>query len=298
MFVLKKCLFKGAGVALVTPMNSDGSVNYAKLKELVKWQVEEGTDAIVVCGTTGESATLSEKEHAKIISETLNEVGGKVCVIAGTGSNNTSHAIELSKKAASLGVDGILVVTPYYNKASQEGLVSHYCAIADSVNLPIVAYEVPSRTGCSFEVKTLKKLSSVENIVALKAASGNLSQIAQVAAECGDDLAIYSGNDDQIVPVLSLGGIGVISVLSNVLPKHTHDICELFFNGDVEKSKDLQLKLLDLINALFVDVNPIPVKCAMNLMKMEVGGCRLPLCSLSEPKVKILSDCLKKHGLI
>ena len=295
---MKKCLFKGAGVALVTPMNSDGSINFTKLKELTRWHIKNKTDAIIICGTTGELATLSKEEHAKIISEVLNEANGETCIIAGTGSNNTAHAIELSKQARNLGVDGLLVVTPYYNKTSQEGLIAHYEAIASSVDLPIVLYEVPSRTGCAFEVETLKKLSEKENIVALKAASGNLSQIAQVAASCGNNLAIYSGNDDQIVPVLALGGIGVISVLSNILPKQTHEICELFFNGDVAKSKDLQLELLDLINALFIDVNPIPVKAAMNLMGMEVGGYRLPLCSLDETKARVLSCCLKKHGLI
>lgn len=298
MFFLKKCLFKGAGVALITPMFADGSVNYDKLRELARWHVENGTDALVVCGTTGESATLSFDEHAKIISEVVSEVSGKICIIAGTGSNNTGHAIELSKQAQNLGVDGLLVVTPYYNKASQEGLVAHYGAIADSVSLPIIVYEVPSRTGCSFEVETLKKLSRFENIVAIKAASGNLSQVACFAAECGNSLAIYSGNDDQIVPVLALGGVGVISVLSNVLPMQTHKICELFFNGEVEKSRNLQLELLDLINCLFIDVNPIPVKDAMNLMGMDVGNCRLPLCSLNEAKTEILKKCLKKHGLI
>lgn len=279
-------------------MNSDGSVNYVKIKELTRWHIANKTDAIIVCGTTGESATLSAGEHAKIISEVLNEASGEICVVAGTGSNNTAHAIELSKQAQSLGVDGVLVVTPYYNKASQKGLVDHYCAIADSVDLPVILYEVPSRTGCAFSVETLKKLSGVENIVALKAASGNLSQIAQVAASCGENLAIYSGNDDQIVPVLSLGGIGVISVLSNIMPKQTHEICELFFKGEVEKSRELQLELLDLINLLFVDVNPIPVKDAMNFMGMEVGSCRLPLCSLDGAKAEALKCCLKRHGLI
>lgn len=295
---MKKVLFKGSGVALITPMNDDGSVNYKKLRELVNWQIENGTDAIIVCGTTGESATLTEKEHSKIISETVDEVRNRVCVIAGTGSNSTKRAVELSKNAEKLGVDGILVVTPYYNKASQNGLFKHYFEISQSVNLPIILYEVPSRTGCSFQMDTLKKLSQFENLVAIKAASGDISQIATIAANCGDNLAIYSGNDDQIVPVLALGGLGVISVLSNVLPKKTHEICNLFFNGKIEQSRILQLKFLDLIHALFIDVNPIAVKDAMNLMNMNVGRCRLPLCSLDEKKVKILIDCLKKHELI
>lgn len=296
---MKKCLFKGAGVALVTPMNSDFSVNYEKLRELTRWHIKNGTDALIVCGTTGESATLSEDEHEKIIYEVLKESDGKICVIAGTGSNCTQHAIELSKQAQHLGVDGILVVTPYYNKTSQNGLFAHYGAIAKAVDLPIILYEVPSRTGCRFEVETLKKLSeNYENIVALKAASGDISQVAKVAAWCGENLLIYSGNDDQIVPILALGGVGVISVLSNILPKKTHEICSLFFDGKIEKSRNLQLELLNLINALFVEVNPIPVKYAMNLMGFDVGSCRLPLVSLSDNKVDVLVECLKKHCLI
>ncbi len=295
---MKKCLFKGAGVALITPMNLDGTVNFNKLKELVKWHIKHQTDSIIVCGTTGESATLSEGEKLKAIEVVVNEVNGKICVIAGTGSNNTDHAITLTKQAADLGVDGVLVVTPYYNKASQDGLIKHYNLIADSVDVGVVVYDVPSRTGCSFNIETLKILSKHENIVAIKAASGNISQVALIAAECGENLAIYSGNDDQIVPVMALGGIGVISVLSNILPKQTHQICDLFFKGFIKESQLLQLKLLDLINTLFIDVNPIAVKDAMNLMGFDVGSCRLPLCSLSDSKMDILKKCLKKHSLI
>lgn len=298
-FILKKNLFKGAGVALVTPMNSDGSINFKKLRELVNWHIENETDAIIVCGTTGESATLTELEHSKIIEETLDEARGRVCVIAGTGSNNTMHAVQLSKNAQKLGVDGILVVTPYYNKASQDGLFKHYYEIAQGVNLPLILYEVPSRTGCRFEITTLQKICrEIDSVVAIKAASGDISQIAAIADTCGENLAIYSGNDDQIVPVLSLGGLGVISVLSNVVPKQTHEICQLFFDGEVGKSRKMQLFYLDLINALFIDVNPIAVKETLNLMGFDVGKCRLPLCSLDETKNKILIDCLKKYKLI
>lgn len=295
---MKRCLFKGSGVALVTPMNSDGTVNYEKLKELVEWHVENKTDAIIVCGTTGESATLSEFEHSKIISTAVEAAGGRVCIVAGTGSNDTVHAVELSKNAQKLGADGILVVTPYYNKASQTGLFKHYMKIADGVDLPIILYEVPSRTGCSFEIETLKKLSLHKNIVALKAASGNISDVTKVVACVGEDLAIYSGNDDQIVAIMALGGVGVISVLANVLPSQTHEMCELFFNGKVEQSRQMQLEFLKLINMLFVDVNPIPVKDAMNLMGMEVGGLRLPLCSLDESKMNALKSCLVEYGLV
>ncbi len=282
----------------MTPMNSDGTVNYEKLKELVEWHVKNKTDAIVVCGTTGESATLTEFEHSKIISTAVEAASGRVCIVAGTGSNDTYHAVELSKNAQKLGADGILVVTPYYNKASQTGLFKHYMKIADGVDLPIILYEVPSRTGCSFEVETLKKLSLHKNIVALKAASGDISAVAKVAACFGEDLAIYSGNDDQIVAIMALGGVGVISVLANVLPRQTHEICELFLSGKIEKSRQIQLKFLKLINMLFVDVNPIPVKDAMNLMGMDVGGLRLPLCSLDERKMNALKSCLVEYGLV
>lgn len=295
---MKNSIFKGAGVALITPMNDDYSVNYKKLRELVNWQIENKTDAIIACGTTGESATLDENEHNEVIKQVVEEAKGRIPVIAGTGSNNTKHAIKLSKEAENLKADGVLVVSPYYNKSSQEGLVKHYTAIADSVNIPVIIYDVPSRTGCRIEIETFKKLSEHKNIVAVKAACGNISNIAKIAASCKENLAIFSGNDDQITPIMSIGGIGVISVLSNILPKETHEICSLFLEGETKKSAKLQLELLDLINALFIDVNPIPIKEAMNLMGFSVGNCRLPLCNLDKNKLEILKQILEKHNLI
>ncbi len=295
---MKNPIFKGAGVALITPMNEDGEVNFKKLKELVNFQIENKTDAIIACGTTGESATLSDEEKIKVIEEVVKETKNKIPVIAGTGSNNTKHAIELSKEAKNLGVDAILVVSPYYNKASQEGLIKHYEAIANSVDIPLIVYDVPSRTGCTIEIETFKQLSKHKNIVAVKAACGSISKITSIAAACGEDLDIYSGNDDQITSIMSIGGIGVISVLSNILPKQTHDICQYFLDGEHEKSLKLQLEFLDLIHALFIDVNPIAVKQAMNLLNFNVGSCRLPLCDLNEKKFEILKQTLKKHKLI
>lgn len=291
-------LFEGAGVALITPMKEDGSVNYEKLKELVNWQIENKTDAIIACGTTGESSTLDDKEHRKVIEEVVKETNGRVPVIAGTGSNNTQYAIELSKEAEKLGADGVLIVSPYYNKASELGLVKHYSTIADNINIPLIIYDVPSRTGCKISIDTFKTLAHHENIVGVKAASGVISDIATLAAECGDKLAIYSGNDDQIVPIMSLGGKGVISVISNIIPKETHDICQLYLDGECHKSTRMQLDFIDLAHTLFIEVNPIPVKDAMNMMGMEVGPCRLPLCSLDKNKMDILKSCLKKYNLI
>lgn len=295
---MKNSIFTGAGVALITPMNGDGSVNFSKLKELVEWQIENKTDAIIACGTTGESATLEDDEHKKVIEEVVKQTRNRIPVIAGTGSNNTKYAIELSKEAQNLKADGVLVVTPYYNKASQEGLIKHYEAIANNIDIPVIVYDVPSRTGCKIELKTFKQLSKHKNIVAVKAASGDISKITKLSAECKDSLSIFSGNDDQITSIMSIGGIGVISVLSNILPKQTHDICQFCLDGDFRQSAKLQLELLDLINALFIDVNPIPVKEAMNLMGFNVGPCRMPLCNLNEGKLEILKQTLKKHNLI
>lgn len=295
---MKNCLFTGAGVALVTPMHKDGSVNYEKLKELVNWQIDNKTDAIIVCGTTGESSTLDDKEHRKVIEEVVKGTNGRVPVIAGTGSNNTQYAIELSKEAENLGADGVLVVSPYYNKTSQLGLVKHYSAIADNINIPLIIYDIPPRTGCKISIDTFKILADHNNIVGVKAASGVISDVATLAAECGDRLDIYSGNDDQIIPIMSLGGKGVISVISNVIPKETHDICQLYLDGECHKSTKMQLEFIDLVHKLFMDVNPIPVKDAMNMMGMEVGPCRLPLCSLDKNKMEILKSCLKKYKLI
>lgn len=295
---MKKRIFTGAGVAIVTPMHRDGTVNYEKLASLVEEQIREKTDAIIICGTTGESPTLTTEEHTKAIECAVKTANGRVPVIAGTGSNDTATGIALSKEAEQLGVDALLVVTPYYNKASQTGLVRHYTKIADSVSIPVIIYDVPSRTGVHLQPETVAEMAKHENIVAIKAASGDLSQIASIRALCGDQLDVYSGNDDQIVPILSLGAVGVISVLSNVLPRQTHDICQLYFDGKVKESAALQLELLDLAHALFIDVNPIPVKEAMNLMGKNVGECRLPLCELSSQKHEALKSVLQKHGLL
>lgn len=294
---MKNRIFTGAGVAIVTPMNEDMSVNYEKLAQLIDFQIENQTDAIIICGTTGESSTLSQEEHTKVIKFAVEHTNKRVPVIAGTGSNNTDYCIKLSKEAQDLGVDGLLLVTPYYNKASQTGLIKHYKMIADSVNLPIIIYSVASRTGVNITPETCYELSKVSNIVAIKEASGNISQVAKIRHLCGDNLDIYSGNDDQIVPMLSLGCIGVISVLSNVLPKQTHDICKLYFDGKVKESMQLQLDLLPLCNDLFIDVNPIPVKEAMNLMGMNVGECRMPLCKMTDSNIQTLKNTLVNLGI-
>lgn len=289
-------LFTGSGVAIVTPMNADGSVHYEKYRELIEWQIENGTDAIITCGTTGESSTLNHQEHIQVMKTAIEQAAGRVPVISGTGSNDTAYCIELSKEAEALGADGLLLVTPYYNKASQKGLILHYNTIADAVHLPIILYNVPSRTGVEMKPATIAELAKHPQIVAVKEANGNISAAAQVAALC--DIDIYSGNDDQIVPLLSLGGKGVISVLANILPQQTHDICAKWFAGDVEGSLALQLQYLELANALFSDVNPIPVKEAMNLMGMQVGDCRLPLCSMEPAAKEKLAAVLQKYQLL
>ena len=288
--------FTGAGVAIVTPFNGN-ETNYDALGELIEMHIAKKTDAIVICGTTGEASTMPDEEHLAAIEYTVKKVNGRIPVIAGTGSNETAHAIELSKKAEELGVDGLLQVTPYYNKTTQKGLVAHFTAIANAVSVPIILYNVPSRTGVSISIEALKELAKVENIVAIKEASGNISYTMKVAAEV-PDLYIYSGNDDMIVPILSLGGKGVISVVSNVMPEETHDICELYFNGEVEKSRDLQLKMLELINDLFIEVNPIPVKTALNLMGYNAGNLRLPLVDMTDEHIEVLKASMKKMGLI
>lgn len=295
---MKNTIFTGAGVAIITPMHEDGTVNFEKLKEILDFQIENGTDAIITCGTTGESATMSHEEHKEVMKFTIDYVNKRVPVIAGTGSNETYFAADLSQYAEECGADGLLLVTPYYNKTSQEGLIKHFYYIADRVNIPIILYNVPSRTGLNIQPATYKELSKHKNIVAVKEASGDISQVAKIAALCGDDLDIYSGNDDQIVPLLSLGGKGVISVLSNICPKETHQICEEFFNGNVDKSRKLQLEYLELINALFCEVNPTPVKEAMNIMGMEVGECRLPLVRPTEANQNKIYNALKKHNLV
>ncbi len=295
---MKKEIFSGAGVAIVTPMHPDGSIHYEKLGKLIDWQIENHTDAIVICGTTGESACMTDQEHIDCIEFAVKHTAGRVPVIAGAGSNDTAYAVQLSKEAKQLGADALLHVTPYYNKTSQKGLIAHFNAIADATDLPIILYNVPSRTGVNIKPETYVQLAKHPNIVAAKEASGNISQVAQIKALCGDDLDLYSGNDDQIVPLLSLGAKGVISVLSNVMPKETHDICALFFEGKVQESAALQLKLLDLINHLFMDVNPIPVKAAMNLMGFDVGECRLPLVSMDDAQIGVLRESMKQAGLL
>lgn len=295
---MKNTIFTGAAVAIITPMNEDGSVNYEVFGQLIDFQIENGTDAIVVCGTTGESATLNHEEHVKVIEYCINKVAGRVPVIAGTGSNDTAYAVELSLEAERLGADALLMVTPYYNKASQQGLITHYLTVADQVSLPIILYNVPSRTGCNITPETCAVLAKHKNIVAIKEATGNISQVAKIAALCGDEMDIYSGNDDQIVPIMSLGGKGVISVLSNVAPKQAHDICAKYLEGDVAGSLALQLEYLDLCNDLFIDVNPIPVKEAVEMMGFKVGSCRLPLVAMSENAHNKVYQTMKKHGLV
>lgn len=292
-------VFKGAGVAIITPFHEDGSVNYEVFAQQIDYQIENGTDAIIVCGTTGEAATLSHEEHLDVIRYCVKHVAGRIPVIAGTGSNCTETAIYLSTEAETAGVDGLLVVTPYYNKATQKGLYNHFKAVADSVSLPIILYNVPSRTGLNIAPDTLIKLCrDVKNIVGVKEASGNISQVAKIMSMADGCVDLYSGNDDQIVPLLSLGGIGVISVLSNVAPRQTHDICQKFFDGDVAGSCKLQLEALPLVDALFCEVNPIPVKTAVNLQGREAGPMRMPLSEMEPEHVKVLEAAMKGFGVL
>lgn len=292
----KATLFTGAGVALVTPMHPDGSINHEKYRELIDFQIENGTDAIISVGTTGEASTLNYQEHAEALRTAIEHTAGRVPVIAGTGSNDTEHCIRLSKDAKAMGADGLLLVTPYYNKTSQRGLIAHYTKIAASVDLPLILYNVPSRTGVNIRPETVAELYKIENVVALKQANPNLSETAQIAALC--DIDIYSGNDDIIVPILSMGGKGVISVLSNVAPRETHDLCAAWLAGDPDKARRLQLEYLDLANSLFMDVNPIPVKEALNQMGFGVGDCRLPLYEMDEAMKQKLNDVLRRYHLV
>lgn len=291
-------IFEGAGVAIVTPMLENGDVNYPKLKELLEFQIANSTDAIIICGTTGEASTLSEEEHLECIRYTCEVVNGRIPVIAGTGSNCTESAVYLSKEAEKCGADGLLVVTPYYNKATQNGLKAHFKAIASAVSIPVILYNVPSRTGTRMAPQTVVDLcTEVTNIVGVKDATGDISQVAELLSLAKGKVDVYSGNDDQITPLMSLGGKGVISVLSNILPKETHDIVASYLQGDVQKSCELQLKYIPLINALFSEVNPIPVKKAMNLMGMEVGSLRLPLTEMEEQTASKLADEMRKVGI-
>lgn len=291
-------IFTGAGVAIITPFHEDGSINYDQLKKLVDYHCENGTDSIVICGTTGESATMTEEEHLECIKRTIDFTAGRIPVIAGTGSNCTATAVELSREAAKAGADGLLVVTPYYNKATQKGLIEHYKAIAREADAPIIMYSVASRTGCNIEPATVAALvKEVDNIVGVKEASGNISQVAKIMQLTQGDIDLYSGNDDQIVPILALGGKGVISVLSNVAPRKTHEICAKFFAGDIAGSRELQLKAIPLINALFSEVNPIPVKKAVSLMGMEAGGLRMPLTEMEEANAQKLAQAMRAFGI-
>lgn len=294
---MKNTIFKGCGTAIATPFTEDG-VNFEEFGKLLEEQIKQEVDAIIVCGTTGESATMTDKERKDTIKFAIDKVAKRAKVIAGTGSNNTRAAIELSKYAESVGADGILVVTPYYNKTTQTGLIEHYKAIAEAVTLPIIMYSVPSRTGVNINPETCVELSKIKNIVAIKEASGNLSQVAKIAALCRDNLDIYSGNDDQIVPILSLGGKGVISVLSNVMPRYTHDMTQKFFDGKILEATQMQLDAIDLIEALFSEVNPIPVKYALNLMGYNYGKPRLPLVELSAKNQERMREAMKNHNLI
>lgn len=295
---MKKRIFTGCATALVTPFNDDCSVNYPRLRTLIEEQIDGGIDALVICGTTGESATLDNDEHCKVLEEAVKTANGRVPIIAGTGSNDTMYAAQLSQHAEAIGVDGLLMVTPYYNKASQNGLINHYFYVADRVKTPIILYNVPSRTGTAIKPETYKELAKHENIVAIKEANGDISSIAKTMSLVGDQLDLYSGNDDEIVPIMSLGGIGVISVLSNILPKETHNICEEFLKGNVDKARELQLKYVSLINALFSDVNPIPVKEAMNMMGLGMGPLRMPLCPMTDAARENLRKELAAHGLL
>ena len=291
-------IFTGAGVAIVTPMKENGDVNFEKLGEILEEQIAEGTDAVIIGGTTGESSTMTHEEHLEAIKYTVDKVNKRIPVIAGTGSNCTETAIYLSKEAEQYGADGLLLVTPYYNKATQKGLIAHYTAVANAVKLPIILYNVASRTGCNITPETAAYLAEhVENIVGIKEASGNISQVAQIAALTKGKMDIYSGNDDQIVPILSLGGKGVISVLSNVAPKYTHEIVAKFMEGEVKESCEMQLAALPLVHALFSEVNPIPVKAAMNLMGKEVGPLRMPLTEMEEEHKEALKKAMTDFGL-
>ncbi len=293
----KNTVFSGAAVAIVTPFKHD-KLDYEAFGKIIDDQIANGTDAIVVCGTTGEASTLTDEEHVEAIDFTVRRVAKRVPVIAGAGSNDTRYAIWLSREAQRAGADALLQVTPYYNKATPKGLVKHFCAIADATDIPTILYNVPSRTGCRITLPVYKELAKHPNIVATKEASGDLELVKQIIDECGDELDVYSGNDDQIYDMLSLGGKGVISVLSNVMPKQTHDICSLYFEGRKAESEKLQKELLDLINNLFIEVNPIPVKTAMGLMGHCRDEMRLPLCEMEDDNLSKLRACMIKHGLI
>ena len=293
---MKNRLFTGSGVAIVTPFTSDG-IDFGRLGSLIDFHVENNTDAIIICGTTGEASTMHDPEHMAAIKFAVEHTAGRLPVIAGTGSNYTQHSIDLSKYAQSVGADGLLQVTPYYNKTTQKGLYEHFKAIADSVDIPIILYNVPSRTGMNIAVDTLVKLAEIDNITAIKEASGNISYVSEIAAKV-PDMDIYSGNDDMVVPVMSVGGIGVISVAANIIPQQMHDMCTMYMQGDVKGALKIQLDALDLINKLFIEVNPIPIKTAMNLLGYKVGGLRAPLCDMTDGDLETLKKALGAYGLM
>ncbi|NLN47867.1 MAG: 4-hydroxy-tetrahydrodipicolinate synthase [Clostridiales bacterium] len=289
-------LFKGSGVAIVTPFKND-KVNYEKLGELIEWHIDNSTDAIIICGTTGEASTMTKEEKKEAMKFTVEKTGGRIPVIAGTGGNNTADVIEMSKYAEEVKADGLLIVTPYYNKTTQKGLIAHYTAIADKVNIPIIIYNVPGRTGLNILPKTIAELSKHPNIKALKEACGDISHIADVARLCPEDFSIYSGNDDQVVPILSLGGLGVISVIANIMPKETHDMVQSYLDGDIEKSRKIQLGINGLVHSLFIETSPIPIKTAMNLLGMNAGELRMPLVEMDTKNREILIKEMKAAGL-
>ncbi len=293
---MKNLPFTGSGVALVTPFK-DGKVNFDKLGELIEFHIENSTDALIICGTTGEAATMPDEEHLSVIEYAIKKADGRIPIVAGAGSNDTAHGVNLCRRAEALGSDALLLVTPYYNKATQKGLIEHYTKMAEAVNIPIILYSVPSRTGVNILPETLLKLSEIPNIVGVKEASGNIGQVAKIAALCGDKMAIYSGDDNMTLPIMSLGGVGVISVIANILPKETHDLTQKFFDGDIKGAKELQLKMLDIMNAMFIEVNPIPVKTAMNLLGFDLGELRLPMCEMEESNLEKLKKVMKDYGL-
>ncbi len=293
---MKKLPFTGSGVAIVTPFKN-GSIDFDKMGELVEMHIANQTDAIIVCGTTGESATMPDAEHISVVEYCVQKAAGRIPIVAGAGSNDTSHGVQLSAMMQKVGADALLSVTPYYNKATQKGLIRHYTEIAKAVDIPIILYNVPSRTGVNIDPHTLLELSEIDNIVGVKEAGGNISQVAKIASLCGDKMAIYSGDDDMIVPVMSLGGVGVISVVANILPKETHEITARCFAGDYKGARELQLKLYNLIKALFIEVNPIPVKTAMNLLGYDVGELRMPLCEMEEKNLAVLRAEMEKLGM-
>ncbi len=295
---MKNTIFTGAGVAIVTPMNADGSINFDGLGKLIDFNIDNQTDALLICGTTGESSTMTDEEHKGCIRYAVERVAKRVPVIAGTGSNDTAYAIELSKEAEELGADAVLVVTPYYNKTSQAGLIAHFTAIADSINIPIILYNIPCRTNVNIEIDTFVELAKHPNIVAVKEAGGNINYFAKIIEACGDSLDVYSGDDGMTVPVMSIGGKGVISVISNIMPKEVHNLCQLCLDNDFAAAGKEQIRLLDLMNSLFIDVNPIPVKEALNIMGMQAGPCRMPLVPMSDKAREALKASMKKINLI